>query len=75
MYADIIYMDGWMLQNVVKKFLFDGTETLGSKTFLDYFPEYQCEDGTVNSRRSVMGKCFESRPWNSKGEFTSHRDY
>lgn len=58
-----------ILQTVVRNFLFNGVDNLGSKSFLEYFPEYQCEDGTVNEKRSMMGKSFESRPWNSRGEF------
>lgn len=54
---------------MVRNFLFDGVDTQGSKSFLDYFPEYRCEDGTINEKRSMMGKSFESRPWNSEGEF------
>ncbi|OWM69159.1 hypothetical protein CDL15_Pgr025346 [Punica granatum] len=56
-------------KDVVRNFLFEGVDSLGTKSFLDYFPEYRCEDGTVNEKRSMMGKSFESRPWNSKGEF------
>lgn len=56
-------------QDLVRQFLFDGVDSLGSKTFLDYFPEYRLENGTVNNRRSMMGKSYETRPWNSKGEF------
>jgi phytochromobilin:ferredoxin oxidoreductase len=53
----------------VRQFLFDGVDSLGSKTFLDYFPEYRLENGTVNNKRSMMGKSYETRPWNSQGEF------
>lgn len=52
-------------------FLFDGVESLGTKTFLDYFPEYKCADGTINRKRSVMGKAYETRPWDLNGEFIS----
>ncbi|KAK4768990.1 hypothetical protein SAY86_027140 [Trapa natans] len=56
-------------KTVVRNFLFEGVNTLGTKSFLDYFPEYRCEDGTINEKRSMMGKSFERRPWNSKGDF------
>ncbi|XP_010672650.2 phytochromobilin:ferredoxin oxidoreductase, chloroplastic [Beta vulgaris subsp. vulgaris] len=55
-------------RNVLRSFLFNGVDELGSKTFLDYFPEYKLEDGTMNEKRSMMGKSFENRPWDSKGE-------
>ncbi|KAK3419611.1 hypothetical protein EUGRSUZ_G00241 [Eucalyptus grandis] len=35
-------------KNEVRSFLFDGVDSLGSKTFLDYFPEYPCQEGRVN---------------------------
>ncbi|KAK2973201.1 hypothetical protein RJ640_009831, partial [Escallonia rubra] len=56
-------------KDVVRKFLFSGIDELGSKTFLDYFPEYECKDGSVNEKRSIIGKSFETRPWDSRGEF------
>ncbi|XP_030456757.1 phytochromobilin:ferredoxin oxidoreductase, chloroplastic [Syzygium oleosum] len=56
-------------KNVVRSFLFDGVDSLGSKTFLDYFPEYRCEEGRVNEKRSMIGKSFATRPWNRKGEY------
>ncbi|KAM7497110.1 hypothetical protein LguiA_021524 [Lonicera macranthoides] len=56
-------------KEVVNEFLFSGINELGSKTFLDYFPEYKCEDGTVNTKRSIIGKSFEERPWDTRGEF------
>ncbi|XP_059625029.1 phytochromobilin:ferredoxin oxidoreductase, chloroplastic [Cornus florida] len=56
-------------KDLLRNFLFDGIDKLGSKTFLDYFPEYQCEDGTIVVKRSVIGKSFENRPWDSSGEF------
>ncbi|THG18524.1 hypothetical protein TEA_015222 [Camellia sinensis var. sinensis] len=55
-------------KDLVKNFLFNGVDELGSKTFLDYFPEYQCEDGTVNDKRSIIGKSFEHRPWDLEYE-------
>ncbi|KAJ6302994.1 hypothetical protein OIU77_016976 [Salix suchowensis] len=56
-------------QDLVRNFLFDGLDELGSKGFLDYFPEYRREDGSVNEKRSILGKSFENRPWDARGEF------
>lgn len=53
----------------MRGFLFNGVDVLGTKAFLDYFPEYCCENGTVNEKRSMTGKSFESRPWDTSGEF------
>lgn len=53
----------------MRSFLFNGVDELGTKTFLDYFPEYCCENGTINDKRSIIGKSFESRPWDTSGEF------
>ncbi|KAL3529983.1 hypothetical protein ACH5RR_009305 [Cinchona calisaya] len=58
-----------LAEEVVRSFLFHGVHELGSKTFLDYFPEYKCEDGTVNEKRSMIGKSFENRPWDAEGNF------
>lgn len=58
---------------MIRKFLFNGVNELGNKTFLDYFPEYRCEDGKVNEKRSMIGKSFENRPWNARGEFIGDR--
>ncbi|KAK9725599.1 hypothetical protein RND81_05G156300 [Saponaria officinalis] len=56
-------------KEVLKSFLFNGVDELGSKKFLDYFPEYELGDGTVNEKRSVLGKSFDKRPWDSTGQF------
>ncbi|KAL7084610.1 hypothetical protein ACP275_14G232900 [Erythranthe tilingii] len=56
-------------KEIIKSFLFNGVDELGTKTFTDYFQEYKCDDGTVNKKRSMIGKSFESRPWNTRGEF------
>ncbi|KAL5565840.1 hypothetical protein UlMin_029004 [Ulmus minor] len=56
-------------KDLLKNFLFNGLDELGSKSFLDYFPEYCCADGTVNEKRSIIGKSFETRPWDARGEF------
>ncbi|XP_074307161.1 phytochromobilin:ferredoxin oxidoreductase, chloroplastic isoform X2 [Silene latifolia] len=60
-------------KDVLKSFLFNGVDELGSKNFLDYFPEYKLEDGTVNGKRSVMGKSYEERPWDNRGEFIANK--
>ncbi|KAG5629086.1 hypothetical protein H5410_000803 [Solanum commersonii] len=62
-----------LAKDVITKFLFNGVNELGNKTFLDYFPEYRCEDGKVNEKRSMIGKSFENRPWDARGEFTGDR--
>lgn len=62
-----------LAKDVITKFLFNGVNELGNKTFLDYFPEYRCEDGKVNEKRSMIGKSFENRPWNARGEFIGDR--
>lgn len=56
-------------KDLLKNFLFNGINDLGSQTFLDYFPEYRREDGTINDKRSIIGKSFEDRPWDTRGEF------
>ncbi|XP_020552267.1 phytochromobilin:ferredoxin oxidoreductase, chloroplastic isoform X1 [Sesamum indicum] len=56
-------------KEIIRSFLFNGVDDLGSKTFVDYFPEYKSEDGTINQKRSMIGKSFESRPWDATGEF------
>lgn len=53
----------------MRQFLFEGVDSLGDKSFLDYFPEYSCGDGTVNQKRSMIGKSYEVRPWDANGEF------
>ncbi|WOL12474.1 phytochromobilin:ferredoxin oxidoreductase, chloroplastic [Canna indica] len=58
-----------LAKEILREFLFSGVDTLGEKTFLDYFPEYKCDDGTVNQKRSMMGKSYEMRPWDLNGEF------
>ncbi|XP_022756202.1 phytochromobilin:ferredoxin oxidoreductase, chloroplastic isoform X2 [Durio zibethinus] len=61
-----------LAKDLLRNFLFSGTDELGSKTFLDYFPQYRSEDGTINEKRSIVGKSFESRPWDTKGEFVGN---
>ncbi|EPS64469.1 hypothetical protein M569_10311 [Genlisea aurea] len=56
-------------KEVIRGFLFNGVDSLGSKTLVDYFPEYRCDDGTTNQKRSIVGKSFETRPWDASGEF------
>nr|XP_043628325.1 phytochromobilin:ferredoxin oxidoreductase, chloroplastic [Erigeron canadensis] len=58
-----------LAKDVVKEFLFNGVNELGNKTFLDYFPEYEREDGSINEKRSIVGKSFENRPWDARGVF------
>ncbi|KAG8660301.1 phytochromobilin:ferredoxin oxidoreductase, chloroplastic isoform X1 [Manihot esculenta] len=58
-----------LAKDVIRNFLFSGIDELGSKGFLDYFPEYRCNDGNINEKRSIIGKSFECRPWDAKGEF------
>ncbi|KZV20857.1 phytochromobilin:ferredoxin oxidoreductase, chloroplastic-like [Dorcoceras hygrometricum] len=61
-----------LAKEIIRGFLFNGVDDMGNKTFLDYFPEYKCDDGTINPKRSMIGKSFESRPWNARGEFISN---
>ncbi|MQL91014.1 hypothetical protein Taro_023610 [Colocasia esculenta] len=56
-------------KDLVDNFLFNGVSFLGTKTFLDYFPEYGRQDGTISQKRSIVGKSFETRPWDEKGNF------
>lgn len=56
-------------EDLMRNFLFHGVKELGSNTFLDYFPEYKSEDGTINLKRSMVGKSYENRPWDGKGDF------
>lgn len=58
------------LQRYITEFLFNGVRTLGTKEFLDYFPEYRGEDGSIIKQRSVVGKSYAERPWNSEGIFS-----
>ncbi|KAF5745027.1 phytochromobilin:ferredoxin oxidoreductase chloroplastic isoform X1 [Tripterygium wilfordii] len=58
-----------LAKELLREFLFHGIDELESKTFLDYFPEYCCEDGNINEKRSIIGKSFENRPWDNEGEF------
>lgn len=71
-YHPIIFVVCEDLQDLLRNFLFSGINELASKTFLDYFPEYSCEGGAINEKRSILGKSFESRPWNSSGEFVGN---
>ncbi|XP_010519779.1 PREDICTED: phytochromobilin:ferredoxin oxidoreductase, chloroplastic isoform X2 [Tarenaya hassleriana] len=56
-------------KDLLRNFLFNGVDELSTKTFLDYFPEYRTEEGSVNYQRSMVGKSFETRPWDARGEF------
>ncbi|XP_019435724.1 PREDICTED: phytochromobilin:ferredoxin oxidoreductase, chloroplastic [Lupinus angustifolius] len=56
-----------LAKDLLRNFLFNGVDELGSKKFSDYFPQYCCED--ENKKRNTIGKSFESRPWDANGEF------
>lgn len=56
-----------MCEHYVRNFLFNGLDYLGSKSFLDYFPEYEDGHGGICKKRSMMGKSFASRPWDKDG--------
>ncbi|KAH1263891.1 Phytochromobilin:ferredoxin oxidoreductase, chloroplastic [Glycine max] len=58
-----------LAKDMLRSFLFNGVDELGSKTFNDYFPRYCCQEGTLNKKGNVIGKSFENRPWNARGEF------
>ncbi|PKA66999.1 Phytochromobilin:ferredoxin oxidoreductase, chloroplastic [Apostasia shenzhenica] len=63
-----------LANDLVRQFLFEGVDSLGTKSFLDYFPEYSCEDGSISQKRSVIGKVYNSRPWDAGGELISGKD-
>ncbi|CAN8270020.1 unnamed protein product [Cochlearia groenlandica] len=56
-------------KELLRDFLFNGVNEMGTKTFIDYFPEYKTEDGTVSDKRSIVGRSSETRPWDSSGQF------
>ncbi|KAE9614706.1 putative phytochromobilin:ferredoxin oxidoreductase [Lupinus albus] len=56
-----------LAKDLLRNFLFNGVDELGSKKFSDYFPQYCCDED--NKKRSTIGKSFESRPWDANGEF------
>ncbi|XP_027939378.1 phytochromobilin:ferredoxin oxidoreductase, chloroplastic isoform X3 [Vigna unguiculata] len=58
-----------LAKDLLKNFLFNGVDELGSKTFYDYFPHYCTQEGTLNKKGNIIGKSFENRPWDSRGEF------
>lgn len=58
-----------LCERYITEFLFNGVNTLGTKTFLDYFPEYRGVDGSIIKQRSVVGKAYAERPWNKDGTF------
>lgn len=53
----------------ISDFLFNGIKSLGTNSFLDYFPEYRCADGSINKGRSIIGKSCMDRPWDKQGNF------
>lgn len=65
-----LFGEAWC-EMYIKDFLFNGVTTLGTETFLDYFPEYRCADGSMNKDRSVAGKSCMHRPWDEHGNFTT----
>ncbi|KAH7445532.1 hypothetical protein KP509_01G013600 [Ceratopteris richardii] len=64
-----LFGEAWC-EMYIKDFLFNGATTLGTETFLDYFPEYRCADGSINKERSIVGKSYVKRPWDEHGNFT-----
>ncbi|XP_015972942.1 phytochromobilin:ferredoxin oxidoreductase, chloroplastic isoform X1 [Arachis duranensis] len=58
-----------LAKDLLRGFLFNGVDVLGSKTFNDYFPHYCSKDGDLNNKGSIIGKSFENRPWDERGEF------
>ncbi|GAU43690.1 hypothetical protein TSUD_254190 [Trifolium subterraneum] len=58
-----------LAKDLLRSFLFNGVDELGSKTFDDYFPHYHSEEGTLNKKGGNVGKSFENRPWDASGKF------
>ncbi|CAJ2633621.1 unnamed protein product [Trifolium pratense] len=58
-----------LAKDLLRSFLFNGVDELGSKTFDDYFPHYHGEEGTLNKNGGNVGKSFENRPWDASGKF------
>ncbi|KAL2316597.1 hypothetical protein Fmac_030473 [Flemingia macrophylla] len=58
-----------LAKDMLRSFLFNGVDELGSKTFKDYFPHNCSEEETLNKKGNIFGKSFENRPWNARGEF------
>ncbi|TKY57467.1 Phytochromobilin:ferredoxin oxidoreductase [Spatholobus suberectus] len=48
-----------LAKDLLRRFLFNGVDELGSKTFNDYFPHYCTEEGTPNKKGNIVGKSFE----------------
>lgn len=61
-----LFGEAWC-EMYIKDFLFNGVTNLGKQSFLDYFPEYRCADGSINKERSVVGKSCMYRPWDEHG--------
>ncbi|GJP44185.1 hypothetical protein CLOM_g3574 [Closterium sp. NIES-68] len=55
-------------EEFIEGFLFAGSHELGTKAFLDYFPDYRMEDGSIAKKRSMKGKAYSSRPWDASGK-------
>jgi phytochromobilin:ferredoxin oxidoreductase len=47
---------------MVREFLVEGVESLGTKSFLEYFPEHAQEDVMANKKSNMEGKSSEMRP-------------
>lgn len=58
-----------LCETYVSEFLFNGVTSMGKESFLDYFPEYRSEDGSIKKERSVIGKSCFFRPWDKEGNF------
>nr|XP_012574845.1 phytochromobilin:ferredoxin oxidoreductase, chloroplastic-like [Cicer arietinum] len=58
-----------LAKDLLRSFLFNGVNELGSKKFHDYFPHYNGEKGSLNKKGGIIGKSFENRPWDARGEF------
>nr|XP_027186832.1 phytochromobilin:ferredoxin oxidoreductase, chloroplastic-like [Cicer arietinum] len=58
-----------LAKDLLRSFLFNGVNELGSKKFHDYFPHYNGEEGSLNKKGGIIGKSFENRPWDARGEF------
>ncbi|KAK7386038.1 hypothetical protein VNO78_32095 [Psophocarpus tetragonolobus] len=62
-----------LAKDLLRNFLFNGVDELGRKTFNDYFPHYCTEEEIVKKKGNIVGKSFENRPWNARGEFLGNR--
>lgn len=58
-------------ERFIHEFLFDGLATLGTKTFVDYFPQYRQSDGSMCRKRSILGRSYATRPWDENGRLVA----